>query len=202
MVRSLRSDVRSWPTPTAALGEKGVRSIEGAKTEVERGHGPDLCAVALANWPTPTARDWKSGAASPATLERNSRPLSEFVQAETASDAKASGAAGYSTANRHSGTTLTDATVRQPNVTGSLNPNWVEQLQNLPDGWTDIEVATNPWSLRWPARPGEAQYPWEAPRVAVGIKNRPKRLKALGNAVVPAQGLFAALRLMEIIEGL
>ena len=28
-------------------------------------------------WPTPAARDWKSGAASPETLEHNSRPLSE-----------------------------------------------------------------------------------------------------------------------------
>lgn len=30
-------------------------------------------------WPTPTARDWKSGCASQATMERNSRPLSEKV---------------------------------------------------------------------------------------------------------------------------
>ena len=30
-------------------------------------------------WATPTARDWKSGKASQATMERNSRPLSEQV---------------------------------------------------------------------------------------------------------------------------
>lgn len=39
-------------------------------------------------------------------------------------------------------------------------------------------------SARWPARPGEAQYAWEAPRTAVGIPHRSQRLKALGNAVV------------------
>jgi hypothetical protein len=36
-------------------------------------------AVALSPWPTPTARDWKSGKASDATHDRNSRPLSEVV---------------------------------------------------------------------------------------------------------------------------
>lgn len=51
----------------------------------------------------------------------------------------------------------------------------------------------------WPARPGEAQYDWEAPRTAVGIPQRTQRLKALGNAVcVPvvqafAQAIWAAL---------
>jgi hypothetical protein len=30
-------------------------------------------------WPTPTARDWKSGKASQATHDRNARPLSEKV---------------------------------------------------------------------------------------------------------------------------
>lgn len=39
-------------------------------------------AVAMAEqgkWPTPTSRDWRSGKASPETLARNSRPLSETV---------------------------------------------------------------------------------------------------------------------------
>jgi hypothetical protein len=37
----------------------------------------------------------------------------------------------------------------------------------------------------WPAGPGEAPHPWEAPRTLAGVANRPARLKALGNAVVP-----------------
>lgn len=44
---------------------------------------------------------------------------------------------------------------------------------------------------RWPARPGEQQHPWEAPRtVAKGAYPkgvRSARLKALGNCVVPQQ---------------
>jgi DNA (cytosine-5)-methyltransferase 1 len=38
---------------------------------------------------------------------------------------------------------------------------------------------------RWPAPPGAAQFDWEPPRTAREVPNRPARLKALGNAVVP-----------------
>jgi hypothetical protein len=45
-----------WPTPTAALAEKGVRTFEGGLMEAMSNHGPDLAAAAcLAGWPTPTA---------------------------------------------------------------------------------------------------------------------------------------------------
>lgn len=47
-----------WPTPTAALAEKGVRTFEGGLVEAMRNHGPDLAAAAcLTGWPTPCARD-------------------------------------------------------------------------------------------------------------------------------------------------
>lgn len=51
-----------WPTPTAALADKGVRTFEGGLMEAMRNHGPDLAAAScLAGWPTPTTRDWKDG---------------------------------------------------------------------------------------------------------------------------------------------
>lgn len=40
-----------------------------------------------------------------------------------------------------------------------------------------------------PALMGQEQYSWEPPRVAVGVKKRVPRLKALGNAVDPLQAL-------------
>jgi hypothetical protein len=56
----------SWPTPTSALADKGVRSEIGAIKEAMRNHGPDLAAmVSLASWPTPTTRDWKDGSDCP-----------------------------------------------------------------------------------------------------------------------------------------
>lgn len=46
----------SWPSPTASLADKGVRSTEGGIREAMRNHGPDLAAVScLASWPTPVA---------------------------------------------------------------------------------------------------------------------------------------------------
>lgn len=37
-----------WPTPTASLADKGVRTTEGAIREAARSHGPDLAAVTAA----------------------------------------------------------------------------------------------------------------------------------------------------------
>lgn len=43
-------------------------------------------------------------------------------------------------------------------------------------------------STCWPAPPGEQQYAWEPSRTVVGSdRDRAKRLKALGNAIVPQQ---------------
>lgn len=73
---------------------------------------------------------------------------------------------------------------------GQLNPDWVECLMGFPIGWTDIDrdETESHWidEPRWPAGPQEEQHEWEPPRVATGVKNRVPRLKACGNAVVPA----------------
>ena len=84
-------------------------------------------------------------------------------------------------------------------VGGQLNPAWVEQLMNFPEGWTDLEVdEPKPWQ-GWPALLGQEQYPYEFPRTTTGCKDRAKRLKALGNAVVPAQAypFFRAIAEIE-----
>jgi DNA (cytosine-5)-methyltransferase 1 len=39
----------------------------------------------------------------------------------------------------------------------------------------------------WPAGPGETQAAWEPARTNTRVQNRQQRLKALGNAIVPAQ---------------
>lgn len=51
---------------------------------------------------------------------------------------------------------------------------------------------------RWPARPGEAQEPWEAPRTIETATNRTARLRALGNAVVPQVAEVVGRWLLEI----
>lgn len=52
---------------------------------------------------------------------------------------------------------------------------------------------------KWPAGLGADQYDWEPPRVAVGVKDRVGRLKALGNAVNPVQiyPIMAAIKAID-----
>lgn len=52
---------------------------------------------------------------------------------------------------------------------------------------------------RWPAGRGEPQHAWEPPRAGAKIPQRSARLKALGNAVVPAQAALAWRVLLERI---
>lgn len=99
-------------------------------------------------------------------------------------------------ASAHSGDGLATA-VKSQNV-GPLNPDWVECLQGLPIGWTNPECDNpEPWP-GWPAPPGP-QHAYEPPRTARGVKNRSKRLKALGNCNLPQMytPFLTAIKIME-----
>lgn len=74
--------------------------------------------------PTLTARDWKSGSASEATLSKNSRPLSEVVRNMPTL-----------TANRWSGLQSHGENV----LLGPLNPEWCEWYMGFPPNWTSLE---------------------------------------------------------------
>jgi len=108
----------------------------------------------LLSLPTPIARDHRSGKASKATWDKNARPLSEVIErllTPTASDANASGAAGYSTASgRHSGITLTDAVLGAASAgrRGQLNPQLCEWMLGFPIGWTASAPSEMEW-VRW-----------------------------------------------------
>jgi hypothetical protein len=72
----LNTAVKTWPTPTATLGTKGGRVTPRKSRE----GGTLIEAVSeRTSWPTPIARDYRSGKASEATHAKNSRPLSEQV---------------------------------------------------------------------------------------------------------------------------
>ena len=68
--RGLAASAAMWPTPTVCgnYNRKGASATSG-----------DGLATAVMKCATPTARDWRSGKASQATHDRNSRPLSEQI---------------------------------------------------------------------------------------------------------------------------
>lgn len=78
----------------------------------------------------------------------------------------------------------------------SLEPGMGRIFDGLP-GWLDGIRRDS----RWPARPGEAQAEWEAPRTVTGkVKDRANRIKSLGNAVVPQVAYAMALVVRASLE--
>ena len=75
---SLSQVIHRWPTPRSCSAMGATFTADAIREAPLRFRNLET-AVALSPWPTPTARDWKSGKASDATHDRNSRPLSEAV---------------------------------------------------------------------------------------------------------------------------
>lgn len=124
-----------WPTPRAS-------SANGPGQGPNSTGAPNLQTVA-ARWPTPSARDWKSGQASQETHNRNSRPLNEV--------ACRSGPLLL--------TTEEDGPESSPPPPGSLqlNPLFVEWIMGWPLGWTDFApVVTESSQPKPPTRGGDS----------------------------------------------
>lgn len=194
--RHLTGAVQMWPTPQSRDYRSGDDpASQRAQRKRQEGWSVNLNDVAL--WPTPKSRDFRS-ASGDAGFHRDSPDLNVSVHmwsTPAAQDAK------NATLPPSQGTrdTLPGDLIRE-GAKGQLNSAWVETLIGLPIGWTDTETPeTEAERMRqpspWPAFMGHPQYEWEPPRVAQGVKNRVARLKALGNAVVPAQAepIFAAI---------
>jgi DNA (cytosine-5)-methyltransferase 1 len=170
----LTGAARSWPTPKASPS-----GPDFARMNRPDSGGDDLAtAVAREMLPTPSSRDWKSGAASEATHERNSRPLNEVVYR-----------------------------IAQVNGTGSLNPDWVELLMGWPLGWTRPGPLPDGTLAAWLAADRRAAWDdgsWEGgvPRLATKVPHRVARLRALGNGWVPDQAAMAIRHLVGALEAL
>jgi hypothetical protein len=71
---------------------------------------------------------------------------------------------------------------------GQLNPDFVEWLMGIPQGWTSLEPLPPEHWQRWLTEDHWANGEWPGvPRVATGVKDRVNRLKMCGNGIVPAQ---------------
>lgn len=86
--------IKGWPTPCARLGtQRGPQAKR--YTDPRRSNDLDDAVAYFGNvdsppgvnleretFPTPMARDYKSGSVSDATKNKNSRPLSEYVKGQ------------------------------------------------------------------------------------------------------------------------
>ena len=134
---------KNWVTPQARDGDQ--RGVQSMRERVAQGHSMSL-PEQIKDWTTPT-RDDAGGRTTRYAQGGTSLSAQIMWPTATATDAKVSGAAGYSTeSGRHSGTTLTDATVgpRGPalrSTTGKnrarLNHRWVAQLMGFPSDWLE-----------------------------------------------------------------
>lgn len=135
--------------------------------------------TAVRNWPTPTANGVQGRNKK---YSQGGTPISLAVKlypTPTANDAK-NATLPPSQCDRDS---VPGALMRE-GITGSLNADWVEWLMGYPERWTDIDVEQdNIWpATGWAIDPADIGV---TPRTISGQKNRPSRLRCLGNAVVP-----------------
>jgi hypothetical protein len=149
---TMRGAVLLWATPSAMVANDG----EGTETWRARqqilkekgingnGAGVPLAIQAqekAAAWATPSARDWRAGDASDATMERNARPLNEQATHWDGPD------------SRPAPTTETDggpSSNATPTSRLQLNAKFVELLMGLPCGWTACEPLATP---SYPSKP-------------------------------------------------
>jgi len=96
-------------------------------------------------WPTPTARDWRSGKSN--LHGTNARPLNEVVLLWPTPTVKGNyNRAGLS---QRSGDGLAVAVNKAaPTTGGALNPTWVEWLMGFPLEWTACVSSATPASPR------------------------------------------------------
>ena len=189
----LATVVGNWPTPTVPNGgrkPKGGMSLTGMTPDGKK-RQVDL-NYAVKHWPTPAGRDGIGGK----TGFKNQPCLPNAVAnwpTATARDFKSGKGKTQKERGRSAGPSLSES------CQGSLNADWVEILMGYPIGWTDIECDTpEPWA-GWPMGQGEAQHDYEPPRTMAGQKHRTKRLKCLGNAIVP-QAAFPLFKLIMEVE--
>jgi len=140
----------------------------------------------LRNWPTPAASDWKCFDRLDFAVERGKT--------------KSSGSRNTATSKANPGTSLTDLVIgdggegRDPSIKGRLNPAWVEWLMGWPIGWTLLEPLED--LGRW-GSDGWWDTEQDIPRTTTTKKDRPARLRALGNGWVPLCGATAYRQLTK-----
>ena len=178
----------TWPTPRAREGNAGAPRSKGSKHNAGRGY---LDGVVQEKWPTPKSQDskhgplteWEKNTNHPGTKDSLRYKVMMKWPTPTANE----DAAGTSDGKMQK-MLGNHPDVRSQGV-GTLNPNWVSWLMGIPTGWDSLEPLDRKAYDEWFAEMRNGTW-WDTerdlPRVATGTVDRVKRLRALGNGIVPA----------------
>lgn len=146
----------AWPTPTARLGDsrRGMPSADTAEASFRQGKRNLDDAVAM--WPTPTVKgNHNRKGASPTSGDGLAVAVAKFPTPRAID--------GRSKGNGPRPDTLTGATTYKDGerimvstssgeVTGKLNPRWVDWLMGYPIDWTACRPWATPLSRKQPEK--------------------------------------------------
>jgi site-specific DNA-cytosine methylase len=167
-------------------------------------HAVPCPATPTGAWPTPAASNPQDGESAASWLARRETlkakgingngagmPLSVAVRLFP-TPTRADGSGGPGTTPKRTGGPNLRTVVAAEDGNGRLNPEWVEWMMGLPLGWTDPERANDDLVPHpgWHAEPVARTVPDRS------VKDRSKRIRALGNGLVP-QAAQVALGMLD-----
>lgn len=178
-----------WPTPSA----NDAHNHAAHESQYIRNSLSLPCCAKL--WPTPTARDHKDVAAQDVfiKIKNGGWNLQLGGQVKLWPTPSANEDAAGTPAGKMQGMLGNNPGVRGKTPEewkqGSLNPAWVcAHLMNWPAGWDSLEPlppnSIKEWKEKTLAGTWWSEEP-DIPRIGKNIPDRVKRLKVLGNGMVP-----------------
>ena len=164
----------SWRTPQAHNGQQGSKSKELYEKCLKTGQSMITLTDQVkheCNWPTPLAGEWNDSgnierlAEYADTKQLNLKRLVAKLTVQNWATPQASDFVGGARTAIDSNQKCLGRDLKEINLNGQLNADWVELLMNLPIGWTDTDKSNedlDEWP-GWPA-PMNAGENWITPQ--------------------------------------